>query len=152
MGVRTADHKQGDAKPGFNRSPIATAKLALAMLCSGAGAAAAQTVHGTSPDGEWRIEISQMPAPAPLNQMISPLLRLTSREGPPPKNTGITLTGLRTYTRNTLPTAPQIVPLPVPGQYRIEGLRFHIAGPWQLTFTIKSETNSAQITIPIEVK
>lgn len=157
MGLHTRypPHGRRPARPQM-------AKFMLILSFAVIGPLSAQPLHetvkaGASKNGEWQAQILQMPDPVPLNRMISPALRLMNRNGAA-LNARVTMTGLRIYTHNALPTAPQIVPLETPGHYRIDGLRFHIAGPWQLTFTFKSgtndnsETGNTEIIIPVEVK
>ena len=50
-----------------------------------------------------------------------------------------------------LPTAPRVVAELGGGDYRIEGLRFHMSGLWEIQISIDSGDHRDVVTIPLEL-
>lgn len=127
------------------------AALALAgeaLLAPDAVRAAPRTI--TMANG-FSVEFADFPRPAPLNQMMTLRFRLL-QDGKPAAATDISIDGLRMYSKNGLPTAPATLSDGKPGAWRIEGLRFHIAGPWRLVLRIQTNGGLREVVLPLEVK
>ncbi|MBM3607733.1 MAG: hypothetical protein FJX29_04645 [Alphaproteobacteria bacterium] len=115
------------------------------------GLAGAEPVTIRAADNEMTAAFGNVPKPVPLNEMITLQLTL-SHSGAPVEAKSVEITGQRLYSKNGLPTAPSISATGQPGGWRIEGLRFHISGPWRLTLRITSATGVSEIVLPLEVK
>ena len=50
-----------------------------------------------------------------------------------------------------LPTDPQVTGNLGDGRYRVEGLRFHMQGQWELKITIRADNMEDVVTISLEL-
>lgn len=125
------------------------ASLAVLILV-GAGPALGAPISIRSAAGHFTVRLTGIGRTEPLNHMHGFNLRLT-RKGKPVNGATIVLRGSRDETDNPLPTLPQISFTGTPGEYRGEGLRFHMPGDWQLTFAIASGTVRDHATLDVVV-
>lgn len=125
------------------------ANLAVLILV-GTGPALGTPMSIRSAAGYFTVRLTGIGRTEPLNHMHGFDLWLTSK-GKPVDGATIVLTGSRRETDNPLPTLPQISFTGTPGRYRGEGLRFHMPGNWQLTFTIASGTIRDRAIVDVAV-
>jgi hypothetical protein len=109
---------------------------ALALTFGGALAWAAGPMTVRSDGGHFILQVTGIVSPEAINHMHGFDLSLTTADGQPVSGATIGLTGDRRFAPNPLPTMPQVSAASPPGHYRVEGLRFHMAGEWHLVFTI----------------
>lgn len=126
--------------------------LALASLAANAGAQPAEPVVLRSEAGRFSVQVSGLTRPETINRLHGLDLALATADGRPVAGAVIALTGERRFARNPLPTTPQARPGPVPGSYRIEGLRFHMAGEWRLVLSIEFEQIRDRAILDVGVK
>lgn len=140
-----------EKKDALLRWPVAQALAFLTGLAArGPGLAQSPPLTAKTKNG-LGVEIANLPQPAPLNQMMTVNLRLV-RNGQPARASSIAVEGLRLFSKNALPTAPAATPLRETGSWRLDGLRFHIAGPWRLIFRVQTEDGAGEVVLPLEVK
>jgi hypothetical protein len=74
--------------------------------------------------------------PLPINQMHNWTLHLQDQNGMPVANALITLTGGMPVHNHGFPTNPVMTQYLGNGNYRVEGIRFHMQGDWVLNLVI----------------
>jgi hypothetical protein len=126
--------------------------LALALLGASAGAQPAEPIVLRSEAGRFSLQLSGLARPETLNRLHGFDLTLAAADGGPVAGAAIALSGERRFARNPLPTAPQVRPGAVPGSYRVEGVRFHMAGEWRLVLSIEFEQIRDRAILDLVVK
>ncbi len=90
-----------------------------------------------SDSGRYRIDYRSQLDPIPINQIHAWTLHLSRADGQPVDGAELTVTGGMPAHDHGLPTAPQVTRALGGGDYRLEGLRFHMNGYWELTVNIR---------------
>ena len=134
---------------------MAAAKFTVAMLgllVSAVGTAdASDELTATSREGLYRLTVRPSADPLPLSQMHHWTLAVTDADGVPVADATIVVTGGMPAHDHGLPTRPQARPTEEVGSYRLEGVRFHMRGAWQLTVSIVSEAGSDTVVLEFTV-
>lgn len=112
----------------------------------------AKSIVAKSEGGHFVLRVSGIDTPEPINHLHGLDLALAAPDGTPVDGARITLTGKRQFAPNPLPTLPQVAPAPGPGNYRVEGLRFHMPGDWHLVFDIETAQIHDRATLDVVVK
>lgn len=123
-----------DMKPG----PGILAALLLAMLPAVA-------------DAEWSVGYESSIQPVPINQIHSWVLVIRDAGGNPVTGAEIAVEGGMPEHDHGLPTRPRVTGELGNGRYRLEGLRFHMAGKWEIAVTIKSDGKTRTVVIPLQL-
>ena len=79
----------------------------------------------------YRLHIHSQLQPLGINQIHSWLLELSNSAGAV-SDASISVEGGMPEHNHGLPTQPQVTEEIEPGVYLIEGIRFHMPGPWQM--------------------
>ncbi|HSG96939.1 MAG TPA: FixH family protein [Woeseiaceae bacterium] len=117
-------YMSGRLKRWFGSSAV----VLLAMLITAPDARAAEfTVTWTAPDGAVEI-----------NRMHSWILHVETEVGEPVTGATIEVDGGMPAHDHGLPTAPRVTEELGDGDYRLDGVRFHMRGQWELVFTIRA--------------
>ena len=117
-------YMSGKLKRWFGSS----AAVLLAVLITAPDANAAEfTVTWTAPDG-----------PVEINRMHSWILHVETEAGEPVIGATIEVEGGMPAHNHGLPTAPRVTQELGNGDYRLDGVRFHMGGQWELVFTIRT--------------
>jgi hypothetical protein len=116
-------YMSGKLKRWFGAS---AAVLVAVMFVTPAANAADLKVTWTAPDG-----------PVEINRMHSWILRVETADGEPVTGATIEVDGGMPAHDHGLPTVPRVTEELGGGDYRLDGVRFHMGGQWQLVFTIR---------------
>ena len=113
----------------------------LAPLLLHAADSAALELSSLTRSGRLRATMKPSPLqPAPLNKLHSWTLQLESvGPRPVPALQELGLEGGMPGHNHGLPTTPEIEPGDRPGEFRIRGVRFHMAGDWELRLQLRNE-------------
>lgn len=125
---------------------------ALVLFCAAAGSSAAEPMHLRSEAGHLTMRVTGIDHPEHVNRLHGFALSLATDDGMPVAGATIVVTGRRRYAPNPLPTSPKVSSGPDKGNYRIEGLRFHMPGEWQLHFAIDFGQIRDRASIDVMVK
>lgn len=128
---------------GRQSRAITTLCICLLVIAS-AGAAWAE-------DAALRVTYSTPAGPPVINQIHSWILHVESSDGIPVENAEITVTGGMPEHDHGLPTQPRVTEELGGGDYRLEGLRFHMQGAWELEITVATEEGLSVIVIPVQL-
>lgn len=127
-----------------HRGTTATLALGCCLLLAQAG-----TVHA---DEESLVVTYTTPSgPPKINQMHSWVLHVESADGVPVEHAEITVTGGMPEHDHGLPTQPRIVDELGAGDYRLDGMRFHMSGYWEIELTITTGQASTVVVIPLQL-
>jgi hypothetical protein len=96
-------------------------------------------VPQTSAQGLFKAAVSSELSPIPLNSIHSWTLHLKTAAGQPVNEAQIKVEGGMPAHGHGLPTAPEIRRAQSDGDYLVEGMMFHMAGRWQISFEISVE-------------
>lgn len=104
-----------------------------------------------SRDGHYRVLIQPEVRPLPLNSMHAWSLQLQDAAGQPVRDAQLRLSGGMPAHNHGLPSAPEIQSMPEPGRYRVEGLRFHMPGAWELQLHIRKQGREDRVLLPVRL-
>jgi len=150
----------GLALLGFGLSSCAGAATAPAAGEPAAGVSAptadASGWIGPFPASQGGIALSYRsePAPVPVNQLHAWTVRLTSPDGAPVEGASIAISGGMPAMGHShgLPTTPSVAADLGGGEYRIEGMKFQMQGPWEVYLDISTPDGLAdRVTIPLDL-
>lgn len=129
----------GRLKRWFVKVPPA-AVLVAAMLLPISQPANAQEfiVTYTTPDG-----------PPEINRMHIWILYVESESGDPIEGADIEVEGGMPEHDHGLPTRPRVTEDLGDGYYRLDGMRFHMSGYWEIVVTIQSDASEDTVVIPL---
>lgn len=117
------------------RTTITHSLLLLAILAVPAVAAAGDAKE--TEDGHFRVQYTSSLDPVPINRMHEWTLHVETAAGDPVEEAEITIDGGMPAHDHGLPTEPRVTEYLGGGDYRVQGLRFHMRGAWQVTFEIR---------------
>ena len=89
--------------------------------------------------------------PIVINQIHQWEILVLTNAGVPVTNADITVDGGMPAHNHGLPTAPKVTENLGDGRYRVEGLRFHMSGYWEIRFTIKAGGKEDTATVTLEL-
>lgn len=98
------------------------------------------TVSYSTPDG-----------PVEINRMHSWILHVENASGEPVEGARIEVEGGMPAHDHGLPTAPRVTEDLGGGNYRLDGVRFHMRGLWQMYFTIRTGDAEETVVISLEL-
>jgi hypothetical protein len=101
---------------------------------------------------QFSIRLSGLDRPEHVNRLHSVDIFLSFPDGKPVAEADIAVTAHHRYALNPLPTSPRVRARGQDGAYRLDGLRFHIAGEWHLVLAIDHGRNQDQASLDILVK
>lgn len=101
-----------------------------------------------SEQGRYRLDYSSAAVPLPLNRIHHWTLQLHTAAGEPVADAALVVTGGMPAHNHGLPTAPVVTALGN-GEYRLEGLRFHMQGAWVLTVQISEGNARDTVLLPL---
>jgi hypothetical protein len=98
-----------------------------------------------SEQGIYRVSYTSDQGTVGINTMQRWTLHVETRSGQPVENATISVDGDMPQHRHGLPTRPQVTGYLGNGNYRVEGLRFHMPGWWVVDFVISADGQTDQV-------
>jgi hypothetical protein len=124
--------------------------LAVALVWAACALAAADDrVWYPSDYGWYRLAFESDLDPIEINRMHGWVLTLYSRDGEPVDGAVIEVSGGMPAHDHGLPTRPRITDVRGGGRYRLEGLRFHMPGAWELLVHVRVDGRVDRVVIPL---
>lgn len=123
-----------------NRATAATLLLFCGLLAQPFALAADLKVTYTAPEGQPRI-----------NQMHSWVLHIKDAAGVAIEGATIEVEGGMPEHDHGLPTQPRVTADLGGGNYRLDGLRFHMRGYWEIKIRVKTGKSTSTVTIPLQL-
>ena len=125
--------------------------LAAFLLLAGVGAGLAAGTPWTSHSGKYSVTYKSEIDPVVINRIHNWTLVVTDSRGEPVEGATVSVDGGMPAHDHGLPTAPRITGETAPGHYLLEGLRFHMAGKWEIIVRIEIGDSSDTIVIPLDL-
>lgn len=92
------------------------------------------------------------PAGVPeINRMHSWVLHVEDESGAAIEGALIEVTGGMPQHNHGLPTQPRVTAELGGGDYRLDGMRFHMSGDWEIVVTITANDHTSVVTIPFQL-
>lgn len=129
---------------------LGVAALLAILAATFAGAEESGRQH-TSRSGQIQLSWSSDIQPLAINRMHGWTIRLTSAAGQAIEDARISVTGGMPLHNHGLPSSPRMTEYLGDGLYRIEGMRFHMLGDWQLTFNVENGKQRDSIVVPLTI-
>lgn len=107
--------------------------------------------HWVSERGLFKVRFESTLNPIVINQIHAWELFVATAGGRPVEAAEVTITGGMPVHDHGLPTVPRVTKELGDGNYRIEGLRFHMRGDWEITITIHASGKIDVVTIPLRL-
>ena len=101
--------------------------------------------------GHFRVSYTSDWQPIPINAMHAWTLHVELADGTPLTNATMTIDGGMPQHNHGLPTSPRVVEELGEGDYRVDGLRFHMAGYSELRIAIDAGDKRDSVVIPLEL-
>lgn len=93
-----------------------------------------------------------VPAGAPeINRMHSWILHVESADGAPIEGAKILVDGGMPEHDHGLPTKPRVTAELGDGDYRLDGMRFHMRGFWEISVTVTTDKGESVVVIPLRL-
>lgn len=99
----------------------------------------------------WSVEYESSLQPIPINTIHSWVLTIRDADGAPVTGAAIEVEGGMPEHDHGLPTRPRVTEEIGDGRYRLDGLRFHMAGEWEIVVTIKADGKTRTVVIPLQL-
>lgn len=131
----------GRLKRWFGKDSAATASVIVwLLLISPATFAANLVVTYTTPDGD-----------PVINQMHSWILHIEDADGRKIEGAIVDVEGGMPEHDHGLPTKPRITEELGGGDYKLEGMRFHMHGYWEIVVSVTTAAGTSKVTIPLQL-
>ena len=101
--------------------------------------------------GKFLVNYDSELNPLVINRIHRWTLAITDAHGAPVEGATIIVDGCMPEHDHGLPTAPRVTHEIAPGRYVLEGLRFHMAGAWEIVVTIDANGVSDSAVIALEL-
>lgn len=101
--------------------------------------------------GHFRVKIAEAPSPVPVSRPHAWVVVLTDSAGKPLADARLTVSAAMPQHRHGLLSAPKTRTLAQPGSYRVEGLKFHMPGYWEVSFEIRAGTLEDRLMVPLDL-
>ncbi len=89
--------------------------------------------------------------PIEINQMHYWVLHIESEGGEPVTGADVEVTGGMPAHDHGLPTRPRVTTELEDGNYRLDGMRFHMAGDWELTIRISVDGKTDTVFVALHL-
>lgn len=89
--------------------------------------------------------------PLEINRIHAWIIRVRNADGEPVEGALVSITGGMPLHNHGLPTTPKMTQALGDGAYRIEGMRFHMHGYWELTVTVDVDGRRDTVVLPLTI-
>jgi len=86
-----------------------------------------------------------------INRMHSWILHIENEEGMEIEGAIVDVEGGMPQHNHGLPTKPRVTEELGGGDYRLEGMRFHMSGYWEIVVSITTDSGKSKVTIPLRL-
>lgn len=102
-------------------------------------------------DDGLRVTYAAPPGFPDINRIHSWILHVETAEGEPVENATIDVIGGMPEHDHGLPTRPRVTEELGGGDYRLDGVRFHMRGYWEIEVTVTTEDGTSVAVIPLRL-
>jgi hypothetical protein len=83
--------------------------------------------------------------------MHSWILHIETETGVPVEGATVEVDGGMPEHNHGLPTKPRVTEELGGGDYKLDGLRFHMSGYWEILVTVTTDAGVSKVTIPLQL-
>lgn len=131
----------GKLKRWFGKSTVGAMVMAVCLiLLSPVSHADGLVVSYTTPEGEPRI-----------NSMHTWILHIETEAGVAVEGAAIEVDGGMPEHNHGLPTKPKVTQELGGGDYKLDGMRFHMRGYWEIIVKVTTDSGVSTVTIPLQL-
>jgi len=131
----------GRLKRWFGKESVASASFVIcSLLIASPSFADGLVLTYTTPEGVPEI-----------NRMHSWILHIEDDDGSEIEGAIIDVDGGMPKHDHGLPTKPRVTEELGGGDYRLDGMRFHMSGYWEIVVTVTTDNGSSKVTIPLQL-
>jgi hypothetical protein len=123
--------------------------LIAVLLAFSFSSALAEEVSWTSKGNVFVVSYQSELQPLQINQLHAWILHIENADGEPVADAVIEATGGMPVHDHGLPTRPRVTDEIGDGNYRLEGIRFHMAGLWEITLVITDGDRTDTVVISL---
>jgi hypothetical protein len=123
--------------------------LIAVLLAFSFSSALAEEVSWTSKGNVFVVSYQSELQPLQINQLHAWILHIENADGEPVEDAVIEATGGMPVHDHGLPTRPRVTDEIGDGNYRLEGIRFHMAGLWEITLVITDGDKADTVVISL---
>ena len=105
----------------------------------------------TSAGGLYRLAVDPAPASIDINRLHRWTLHLTDASGAPVSGAEFEVTGGMPEHNHGLPTQPIVTNEISAGTYRLEGMRFHMHGYWEIRIRVSAEPGNDSVLLELNL-
>lgn len=121
------------------------------MLCLLLSGAAADDTHWASARGLFVVSWQSELEPLRINTLHAWRLHVETADGEAVSGATITVSGGMPAHDHGLPTVPRVTAELGGGDYRLDGMRFHMAGGWEITLRISVAEQTDTVVIALSL-
>ena len=99
--------------------------------------------------GEFVVTFSTPDGPPQINRMHSWILHVETAAGKPVEGAAIEVDGGMPVHDHGLPTRPRVTEELGGGDYRLDGVRFHMSGYWEMVISIRTDESEGTVVVPL---
>lgn len=105
----------------------------------------------TSERGKYVVSFSSSIDPMPINKMFEWTLHVEDADGEPVDGALFAIAGGMPEHNHGLPTSPRVTEDLGNGDYRLQGIRFHMKGNWQFIISIFEGAQADRVVIDLQL-
>ncbi len=139
-------HMSGRLKRWFKGGSKGMAAIVLIVLVP---FASAETFAGEGAD--LRVTYTTPAGPPQINRIHSWILHLETADGKPVESARVVVEGGMPEHDHGLPTRPRVTEELGGGDYRLDGMRFHMSGYWEIVVTVETDGGDSVVVLPLQL-
>lgn len=112
---------------------------------------AVEPAQWLSEGGSYKVSYQSSITPVEINRIHEWVLHVETGDGAVVEGAEITIEGGMRVHDHGLPTRPRVTAYLGDGNYRVQGVRFHMAGEWQIVVTIRIDGHVDSAEIELEL-
>jgi hypothetical protein len=125
--------------------------LKLVLLCLLFAAVHAEERSWPSRDGLFLLSYASELRPLQINKLHAWTLHIEDAQGNPVVGANLQVSGGMPAHNHGLPTNPRITAELGNGDYRLDGMRFHMSGAWEITINIAADGDTDSVVVLVDL-
>jgi len=130
---------------------MTSSRVRIVLLCLLAASTHADDASWISQRGMFVVSYQSELEPLQINRLHAWILHIEDAAGKPVPGAHIEVSGGMPAHNHGLPTIPRVTKELPGGDYRLDGLRFHMAGNWELTVSIAAAGKTDVVVIKVSL-
>jgi len=123
--------------------------LSALALCLLLGSAQTDDVSWTSQRGFFVVSYQSELEPLQINRLHAWVLHIENAAGEAVVGAQVEASGGMPVHNHGLPTRPRVTAEIGNGDYRLDGIRFHMAGEWEITISISGDDKTDMVVVAV---